>query len=290
MALPCLRTYFPSNKKLFGFIPIQPFGLIVGIGLILGYHLSRRRAQKTGLDPDLCADGIVWTVASGFIVGHLVSVIFYFPHKIAQDPLVLLKVWDGLSSFGGFIGGIVGAIWFFRRNGVSPLKYVDAIIFGTVPGWVLGRLGCAIVHDHPGKATDFVLGVACYNAQLNAPIVHDLGLYEMLYLLFVTAVLYGAKNWRPFHGFHPALVMSLYAPARFAMDYLRVEDKTYFGLTPGQYLSGAMFGLAFALGYYGWTLKKKGDFPGASVEIAPTPYSPPRATKSPTKKHKKSKR
>ena len=66
--LPCLRDVV-KIPPLFGVVPIQPFGVLVGIGLVVGYLLARRRAKATGLDPDLCADGMVWTVVVGFVVG-----------------------------------------------------------------------------------------------------------------------------------------------------------------------------------------------------------------------------
>jgi phosphatidylglycerol---prolipoprotein diacylglyceryl transferase len=227
--------------KIFGLIPIQPFGVLVGIAIVLGYSLGRRRARLWGLDPDLCADGEVWTIVVGFVLAHLVSVIFYFPHRILENPLTLLAFWSGLSSFGGFVGGILGCFFFFKKRGVSVAKYADAITFGIVPAWIFGRMGCSIVHDHPGKATTFLLGVQFpARASFPAGVYHDLGFYELLVAVFLTIVLYSLKNVRPFDGFHPAVVLLCYSPIRFMLDYLRVDDKKYFGFTPGQFFAIGM--------------------------------------------------
>jgi phosphatidylglycerol---prolipoprotein diacylglyceryl transferase len=236
--IPFLPDYIHSYK-VFGILPIQPFGVLVGIALVVGYMLGRRRARLVGLDPQLCADGMVWTVVVGFIVAHMVSVIFYFPGRLAERPWALLEVWAGLSSFGGFVGAIIGANWFFRKHKAPVMKYVDAIVFGFVPAWIIGRAGCTVVHDHPGRATDFFLAV-------NAPggPEHDLGLYEMLFAVVLTVVIYALKRVRPFDGFHPALMLILYSPVRFLLDFLRKDDKTYFGFTPGQYASVVMLALA----------------------------------------------
>ena len=259
----------PSIKPLG--LPIQPFGVLVGIGLVIGYMLGRRRARLMGLDPNVCADGMVWTVVSGFVIAHLVSVIFYFPEKIAKNPLVLLMFWAGLSSFGGFIGGALGAYWYFRRKqGVSLLQYADAIIFGLVPGWVFGRMGCTVVHDHPGKHTDFFFAVAYPGGAR-----HDLGLYEMVYSVLLTGILYAVKNVRPFWGFHPALMLLLYAPVRFMFDFLRTADKHYFGFTPGQYFAVGMFALGIGLIINGLRLKKKGIAPRLKPPEVPKGSSAP---------------
>ena len=76
---------------------------------------------------------------------------------------------------------------------------------------------------------------------------HDLGFYEMLYAIALTLILYSLKNVRPFDGFHPALMLILYSPVRFLFDYLRVGDKTYLGLTPGQFAAIGMVLLAVVL-------------------------------------------
>jgi len=225
--------------------------VLVAAALVLGYMLGRRRARLTGLDPQTCADGEVWIVVSGFVVAHWVSVLAYFPERVLERPWVLLFIWEGLSSFGGLFGAMLGAVIFFRRKQVSVIKYCDAIIFGFVPAWILGRMGCTVVFDHPGLPTDFVLGMHYHRSieiagvmYPKGTVLHNLGMYEAMVAVVLTVVLYAIKKIRPFDGFHPAVMLILYAPMRFFMDTLRVQDKTYAGLTPGHYF--AIFMVLFA--------------------------------------------
>lgn len=273
-----LPSLYVPPYKLFGLIPIQPFGILVALALVLGYTLGRRRARLTGLDPQLCADGQVWIVVTGFAMAHWVSVIFYFPDRVIKNPLTLLAFWSGLSSFGGLIGAAVGAIVYFHRKKVSIIKYVDAIIFGFVPAWILGRMGCTVVFDHPGSQTNFFLGMMHHHDHI---VRHNLGLYEMLLAVLLTIILYSLKNVRPFDGFHPALMLLLYSPARFFFDTLRETpihggDKRYFGLTPGQYFAVGMVLLAFVLIVRG--LRKR------RLESAAAAAPPPATTRK-RKKH-----
>jgi phosphatidylglycerol:prolipoprotein diacylglycerol transferase len=72
----------------------------------------------------------------------------------------------------------------------------------------------------------------------------DLGLLELLFTLFISA-LFLALDQRPRPtGFFIALFFALYGPVRFALDVLRIGDTRYFGWTPGQYVSiaAALFG------------------------------------------------
>jgi len=245
---------------LFGKLAIEPFGVMVALGVLVGYHAALRHAKRLELDTRLLADAIPVIVIVGIIMAHLVSVIFYFPERIAEHPiLALINITNGLSSFGGMIGGFVGGYIFFRRAGQSLLNYGDALSYGSVAGWILGRFGCAIVHDHPGKPSNFFLAVKFPEGAR-----HDLGLYEMLYLILMMIVLISIRNMkRPFHGFYIALVLVMYAPARFFFDQLREVDKRYLGLTPGQYFSLSFIVIAAAITAYG--LKQRGREKTAKV-------------------------
>ena len=253
--------------------------------LVVGYMLGRRRARLNGLDPQICADGQVWIVVSGFVVAHWVSVLFYFPEKVLERPWVLIFFWEGLSSFGGLFGAMLGAFIYFRSKRVSVIKYCDSIIFGFVPAWIIGRMGCTVVFDHPGLPTDFFLGMEYHRSIVingvryaAGTVLHNLGMYEAMVAVVLTIILYSIKNIKPFDGFHPAVILFLYSPARFYMDRLRVTDKTYLGLTPGQYFSIAMFLLAVMLVVNG--LRKR------RLEAAGPPAEAASSSSGKRKKHK----
>ena len=55
-------------------------------------------------------DGSVAIVGMGFLVGHIVHVLAYNPHRLSEDGIMsLIRVWEGFSSTGGFIGAVLGA-------------------------------------------------------------------------------------------------------------------------------------------------------------------------------------
>ena len=234
MMLPNL-TIHPI--RLFGGFAIQPFGMLVAAAVVTGFLLGKRRARATGLDPDLLADGMFWTALSAFIIAHLTSEIFYYPGDVARNPLTLLYFWRGLSSYGGFFGAFLGGVLYFRKKKVPVLKYAEAILFGFVPAWIIGRTGCTLVFDHPGVPSQFFLAMK----DLSGVARHNLGFYEMLVAIAQTGILYRLKDYRPFDGFHFGIMMVIYGPIRFSLDFLRIADRTYLGLTPGQYFSVILF-------------------------------------------------
>jgi phosphatidylglycerol:prolipoprotein diacylglycerol transferase len=244
-----------------GPVSIHAFGVIAALAVVLGVKATRHRAGELGLDVQVVDRLMPWLVLAVFVGAHLVSVVCYYPDKIIDDPLILLRLWDGLSSFGGILGGLVVVYLFFRRLGIRKKHYVQALLFGAVVSLLVGRFGCAVTHDHPGKVTTSPLAVKGWpTAQTpertlgfytDGPRQHDLGLYEFLFLIPVTGILYALRHARPFEHFHIVLVLLLYTPVRFRLDFLRVAEKLYFGLTPGQYFAVAFFVVGVGLVVWG---------------------------------------
>ncbi|MCB1163059.1 MAG: prolipoprotein diacylglyceryl transferase [Candidatus Krumholzibacteriia bacterium] len=220
---------------LVGSLRVQPFGVLVALGLVTGYAVARREARRRGLDEARIGDLVLWTVVGGFVLAHLVSAIFYFPDEVARNPWELLKVWDSLSSYGGFAGGALGALIAIRRYRLPLWPTVDTLAAALIAGWFFGRLGCTVVHDHPGRLSDFFLAV-------NYPggARHDLGFDEWLFTIGLNVTVFLMLRRDPPPGSVLALLMIAYAPVRFGLDFLRTADRHYLGLTPGQYFSVAL--------------------------------------------------
>jgi phosphatidylglycerol:prolipoprotein diacylglycerol transferase len=239
-----------------GTLPIDPWATLVCIGFVVGLEIARSRAIRLGLDVRDVVDGAVFTVLSGFVFGHLVTVLFYFPERLREDGIAsLLRVWEGFSSTGGFLGAVIGAWVFYRFVRPRPaLRHADVICFGFPFGWFFGRLGCGVVHDHVGKLTTFPLAMdfdhgfgpwASGSAFVDG-IRHELGLYEAALLVPICAlfVAWGRTDRPP--GFFLGWFGALYAPMRFVLDSLRNtdlshQDARYLGLTPAQYAMIVLF-------------------------------------------------
>jgi phosphatidylglycerol---prolipoprotein diacylglyceryl transferase len=225
-------------------VKVHSFGLCVATGLMLAFSLMSRRAeQKLGLSGEDVQNFGMFLVIIGWCFSHVFNVIFYEPQQLIEDPLVLLKVWGSISSFGGLFGGIIAAfIWSYRNPDKDFLTHVELGAWTLVFPWFFGRVGCATVHDHPGAPTDFFLGIAWPDGVVR----HDLGFYEALWWFVICVIVwFSDRKPRP-QGFYLAIIPILYAPARFSFDFLRESaenggDIRYFGLTPAQYFSIGLF-------------------------------------------------
>jgi len=228
-----------------GPIHVYAFGVLVALAVIVGSWIARRRARAQGLDERLLSDLLTWVVVGGFLGGHVVDAILYEPGKVVSDPLSLLRIWESLGSFGGFVGGALGALLFMRRRslGSEASSYLDAIAYAFPFGWIFGRLGCALAFDHPGTATGLFLGERFVDGVTR----HNLGLDEALFAIVVATSFYVLGRRQRRAGFFVALLPLLYAPVRFALDGLRIGDARYAGLTPAQIGSLALVAVGFGI-------------------------------------------
>lgn len=260
----------------FGPITIATFGVIVSASVMIGLTLAQRQFQAMGLDIAFGERIGWWVLIGGFVGAHLFSILLYFPQKVAANPLVLFKLWEDISSFGGMVGGALALWWVLQRYGSGLSNrirwaYVEAVALVFPVSLMVGRLACTLAHDHPGTVTRFPLAVSLSSeparafiadvyshsagtAALSLPSTleslgfHDLGWYEFIYLaVVVVPVLWfriRPKVTQP--GTHPRLALVsfivLYMPVRFLLDFLRISDVRYGALTPAQW--GALAVLA----------------------------------------------
>jgi phosphatidylglycerol:prolipoprotein diacylglycerol transferase len=236
---------------------IDLFGVVSTIGVVTGAALAIREAKKYAPGDDRPVnETIPWLVGCGLIGGHFMHIFAYHPEVLNGDPLVVLRVWEGLSSTGGMLGAMIGLFLSFRRMKEPILPHIDALALGTAPGWAIARIGCFLVHDHPGVPTDFFLAVN-FPPSMGGP-RHDLGLYDFFVLAIISAILWTWKRKRPKQGRLMGLLVVLYAPCRFFLDFLRASDlsfvdRRYAGLTPAQYVVVVLFGIGV------WMLTRKSE-------------------------------
>ncbi len=251
--------YFTLSKlDVWGPFAIQPFGSLVVIGVIVGAIFARSLFLGAGISKDEFAGFIRWAVASSFIGAHLFAVVWFNPERLTSEGWwVIFKFWDGLSSFGGFIGGTIGTLCYIRKiKNKSYLLYADASMQGLVVGWIFGRLACTITHDHLGILSDSFIA---FRYQAGARL--NMGFMELLAIVFIIfPLMQYTRHKKPVGtGFSTVVVLISYNFIRFILDFFRAwdlprTDLRYMGLTVAQL--GCLIGFGFGL-YLWWHVSKK---------------------------------
>lgn len=244
--------YFALTSFSLGPFTIHVWGILVALGFLFGGFMAAWFAKKRGEDPKVIWDLVLLFVLAGMIGGRLGHVLVYDPGYYAQHPLEAFEIWrGGLSWFGGLLASVAVGVWYFRKHHLDPWRYADIIAFGLPFGIWIGRIGCFLIHDHPGTATDFVLGLKYPDGVTR----HDLGLYESTAgLVLALLMLWLSRKERP-TGTYLAAFSLWYGATRFLFDVLRIIDIRYFGLTPGQYCSVGL--IVFGMGVLLWIRKRQ---------------------------------
>lgn len=260
--------YFEPFSFSLGPVPIHGFGILVALGFVFGSNLAQKKAEAFGGDAELINRLVGWLILGTFVGGHLGDVLWYRPGDLANDPALfsamfaalasgrlptaqeiplILRVWEGLSSFGGFSVCVPLAVWFFWREKKPFWPHGDALAIGLTLGWFFGRMGCFSAHDHPGSISDSLLAVpfrwpedcARGTPYEQCPVVyrHDLGLYEAIWSFSMWVLFTQLGKKARFPGFYCAMLAICYGPFRFLLDFGRTpyKDTRYAGLTPAQF-------------------------------------------------------
>ena len=141
--------YFNQPALPLGPITVHAFGLLVVCAVFIGARVLQRRAADDALPAQEVTRFVNWILIGGFLGAHLFDRFVYFPAQTLADPFSILRLWDGLSSFGGFLGGTLGAMLFFRRHAGDGTgwKYADAFAYAFPSG------GCSAVWDASSPST-----------------------------------------------------------------------------------------------------------------------------------------
>jgi phosphatidylglycerol---prolipoprotein diacylglyceryl transferase len=265
-----------------GPITIGWYGLCYAIGLAAAYVALIRLARAAGEDPDIVGNGIIIVSIAALIGGRLYHVIDQWA-LYANDPLkIILPPYSGLGVFGGIVTGTLAAWWYARRRGVSFARWADIIAPALFVMQAIGRWGNYFNQELYGPPTTAPWGIpidcahrlVIYSCDTlpETTRFHPLFLYESISGLLGAAFLvflgYRLRSWlRP--GDLLLTFFIWYGVTRFALETLRADNWTFFGVPTAQVVS-----LAFiAIGVVGMVLRHRGSRMGDK----PPPY-PQRAT------------
>lgn len=234
--------YFELHTIQLGPVAVQVWGLMVALGLLVGAKTSEYMLKRRGLDHKIIWEVFIWIVIGSFVLARIFHIVFYDLGFFIENPLEIISFWHGgLSISGGFIGALVAGLLFLKKKNLNFWSYADSIVFGLPLGLFIGRIGCFLIHDHPGKITDFFLGVQYPNGLAH----HDHGLYLSLNGLLL-ALVFVFMAWRKVkEGAYLSVFLVWYGVVRFSLDFLRatdgaIVDNRYLGFTPAQYVSIVM--------------------------------------------------
>ena len=254
-----------------GFFELRWYSLAYLAGIFIGYWYLLKLIKQPGAPmARRHADDLVFYAALGIILGgRLGYVLFYNLSYYLQNPLDILKLWDGGMSFhGGMVGTVLGILYLARKENLQWLRVHDyvaccvpfGLFFGRIANFVNHELwGAPVKSDVPwavrfpevvqGLAT---LGPPRHPSQLYEAILEGLVLFVILWWMF----------WKTQARYEPGKLVGaftfFYGLFRFLIEFVREPDAQLVGfanstgLHMGQWLSLPMIILG---AWLMWTAK-----------------------------------
>ncbi|MBB6450346.1 phosphatidylglycerol:prolipoprotein diacylglycerol transferase [Geomicrobium halophilum] len=141
-----------------GPLSVYWYGVIIGLGALIGYIIATREAKKRGLPNDLFADLLIWAIPISIISARLYYVLFNLEYYV-HDPLQMFAIWEGgLAIHGGLIGAVITGAVFARLRGISFWKLADIAAPSIILGQAIGRWGNFINQEaHGGEVSRIFL-------------------------------------------------------------------------------------------------------------------------------------
>ena len=156
----------------------------------------------------------------------------------------------GMSYHGGFVGGLLGMIFWCKKHKRPVLQCIDAMVIAISLGYTFGRLGNFLNGELFGRITTVPWGMVFPGAQsfsVSIPWVQEIAeeagmviqegqrlvnlprhpsqLYEAFFegiVLFI--VLWSLRKHSPFPGFLSSIYTIGYGTFRFIIEYFREPD------------------------------------------------------------------
>ncbi|HXM93032.1 MAG TPA: prolipoprotein diacylglyceryl transferase [Candidatus Dormibacteraeota bacterium] len=236
-----------------GFVAIPTFGLMVATGLLVAAYVlqadfDRRRVQLQQATQSKQAktakkdEGFLIIGIAGIagLVGARLYHVLENPSEFFADPWPLLFSRFGFAWFGGFLGGFVALLILARRMKIPLLEFLDMCSPAGAVGYAIGRIGCLLSGDGDyGVPTTLPWGMSFPNGVVpTTQRVHPTPLYEFFIWLAIAAFLWrmGTKSLQGAKAkgeiFSAYLILT--GLARFLIEFLRINPRSFFGLTNAQ--------------------------------------------------------
>ena len=257
-----------------GSFPVNTYGVLLALAFLAALFVAARLGERDGLPRERVFDLGLWMLLGGLVGSKLLLMLAEPEYRTNWRNLLSIDfLRSGGVWYGGFLGGLLTAIFLMRRYGLPFWKAADAFAPGVALGQAVGRQGCFAAGCCWGKPTALAWGVhftdaghqvtnvpttvaqlstqaeQTYWAQklggLDAPVhLHPTQLYESFAALLIFLLLVWLHRRKRFTGQVITTYAVLYGLLRFLVEFVRDDPRgdilgltTLTGLSTSQMIS-----------------------------------------------------
>jgi len=212
-----------------GGLEITWHGLFTALGVVVGVVMAGFLARRAGIDEDTIYNMALFLVVGGIIGARALYVLEHLG-RFQDDPAEIFAIQTGgISIYGALIGGTLGAVAYAAWRRLPRWgTMADVAAIGAILGMAVGRVGCLVNGDIPGRATDWSIGVVYTHSDSPANRIyselaqHPVTVYEILGDLVIFALLlFVLRRFFKRDGMIFFSWAFLYAAMRFGISFLR---------------------------------------------------------------------
>ena len=234
-----------------GPLPVYWYGIGYAIGLAAAYQVLVRLAKRAGEDPEVVGNGMIVVAIAALIGGRAYHVIDQW--VLYKDDLakIVLPPYTGLGVYGGIAAGLVAVVVYARMKRQPIWRWADIIAPALFTMQAIARWGNFFNQELYGPPTTLPWGIPiecahrivaypCDTFPFDTTRFHPLFLYESLSGVLGAAFLIwlGFRFRDRLRPGDLALTFFIwYGVVRFALETLRHDNWTFFGVPMAQIVS-----------------------------------------------------
>jgi len=266
---------YPELFKI-GPFTVYSYGLMLGIAFIVASYILTKEVERRKMNPNIATEVTLLSIIFG-VIGAKLFHLFENWEAFIVSPLKMAFSPGGLTFHGGLLVVII-AVWIYsKRKNIPFFTIADLAAPSLALAYGIGRIGCHLAGDGDyGFPTNLPWGTNYENGTVppsvmfrgseiaksfsggvvpdNTPL-HPTPIYEFLIMLFIFFILWKLRKKEWPDGKLFTVYLMLAGLERFAVEFIRLNPKLFFGLSEAQLISIILMA-AGIIGYYYFTKKK----------------------------------
>ena len=137
-----------------GDFQIMYYGIIIASGFLAGLLIAQKEAKRTGQNPELYLDYLLWMMIPAIIGARMYYVIFSWDYYKNNPAEIINTRHGGMGIVGGVMAAVLVLLIFARVRKQKAALMLDTMTMSLLVGQIMGRWGNFFNREAFGGFTD----------------------------------------------------------------------------------------------------------------------------------------